>query len=197
MIHDPRNPNISLEVWLILDGGSQKSYLSEHAQRLLKLEPTQEQSLSIATFGSGEGNVKVCPVVDVGMYLRGYPPMLLTLYVMPTIGKPLVRQPISACVNKYLHLVGLELAVSSSSGSNLPIDVLIGSDYYWQLVTGSVCRGTNGPVAIHTKLGWVLSGPSTCGDTDQVAMNLSVTHILHSETNPAEPCALSDQLRAF
>ena len=56
MIHQPSNPDI------ILDGGSQKSYLSERAQRLLKLEPSLEQPLSIATFGSGKGRVKVCPV---------------------------------------------------------------------------------------------------------------------------------------
>ena len=46
----------------------------------------------------------------------------------------------------------------------MPIDILIGSDYYWQLVTGSICRGTSGPVAVHTKLGWVLSGPSSLDD---------------------------------
>ena len=160
MIHHPSNLDISLEVRLILDGGSQKSYLSERAQRLLKLEPSQEQPLSIATFGSGKGRVKVCPVVDVGMCLRGYPSVSLTLYVMPTICEPLVGQPISACAGEYPHLLGLELADSSSNSSTLPIDALIGSDYYWQLVTGGVCRGTSGPVAIHTKLGWVLSGPS-------------------------------------
>ena len=40
------------------------------------------------------------------------------------------------------------------------IDVLIGSDYYWQLVSGRVVRGDDGPVALHTNLGWVLTGPA-------------------------------------
>jgi len=79
----------------------------------------------------------------------------------------------------------------------MPVDVLIGSDYYWQLVTGSICRGASGPIAIHTKLGWVLSGPSSHDEPDQCAMNLSVTHVLHAETHSVEPCALDDQLRAF
>ena len=195
VIHHLSNPDISLEVCLILDGGSQKSYLSERAQRLLKLEPSQDQPLSIAMLGSGKGRVKVCPVVDVGMYLRGYPSMSLTLVVMPTICEPLVGQPISAPAGKYPHLSGPEFkADSSSNSSTLPIDALIGSDYYWQLVTGGVCRSTSGPVAIHTKLGWVLLGLSPCGDTDQVAMNLSITHVLHFGANHIEPCALSDQL---
>ena len=39
------------------------------------------------------------------------------------------------------------------------MDVLIGSDYYWYLVTGAVVpKEYGGPTAIHTKLEWVLSG---------------------------------------
>ena len=197
VIHHPCDPNISLAIRLILDGGSQKSYISERARGLLNLEATEEKSLSIATFGSAKGSTKVCPIVSVGMCLRGYPSMSLTLYVMPTICEPLVGQPVSACVKQYPHLLGLELADSSNSGSRMPIDMLIGSDYYWQLVTGSVCRGANGPIAVHTKLGWVLSGPSLCDKSGRCAMNLSVTHVLHSETHSVEPCALDEQLRAF
>ena len=28
-----------------------------------------------------------------------------------------------------------------------------------EIVTGRICRGRSGPIAIETKLGWVLSGP--------------------------------------
>ena len=90
----------------------------------------------------------------------------------------------------------MELADFSDNDSSLPVDVLIGSDYYWQLVTGSVCRGANGPTAVHTKLGWVLSGPSSHDKPGRYSMNLSVTHVLHAETH-TESCALDEQLRAF
>ncbi len=69
--------------------------------------------------------------------------MPLSLYVVPTICEPLVGQPVSACIEHHPHLVGLELADCSASDSALPVDVLIGSDYYWALVTGSVCRGSS------------------------------------------------------
>ncbi len=43
---------------------------------------------------------------------------------------------------------------------DMPINILIGSDYYWQFITGETRRGRNGgPVAVKTHLGWVLSGP--------------------------------------
>ena len=123
----------------------------------MKLEPSQEQTLSVATIGSGKGRVKVCPVVDVGMCLKGYPLMSLILYIMPTNFEPRDGQPISTCASEYPHLSGLELADPSRNSSTLPIDALISSNHYWQLVRGGVCRGTGGLVAINTNLGWVLS----------------------------------------
>ena len=39
------------------------------------------------------------------------------------------------------------------------VDILIGYDQYWNVVTGEVRKGTSGPTAINTILGWVLSGP--------------------------------------
>ena len=121
--------------------------------------------------------------------------MSLILYVMLTLREPLVGQPILPVLMNIPHLSGLELADTSSNSSTLPINALISSDYYWQLVKGVVCRGTSGLVAIHTKLGWVLSGPSSRGDADRVAMNLSITHVLHSEANHihVELSALSNQ----
>ena len=197
VIHDPDKPQVSLEVRLLLDSGSQKSYISERARGLLHLDTRGEQSLSIATFGSDRGSVKVCPIVSVGMHLKGYPSMSLSLYVVNTICEPLVGQPLTTCIEQHSHLLGLELADFSSSDSSLPVDVLIGSDYYWELVTGSVCRGASGPTAVHTKLGWVLSGPLSHNDPSQCAMNLSVTHVLHSGTVSEYPHTLGDQLRAF
>ena len=123
--------------------------------------------------------------------------MSLTLYVMPTICEPLSRQPLSLCVDKYPHLRGLELADSVKSESNMSIDVLIGSDHYWQLVTGSIRRGVEGPIAVHTKLGWVVSGPSCLAISGQCPMNLNVTHMLHAETHSVDMCSLDDQLRSF
>ena len=62
-------------------------------------------------------------------------------------------------------------------------------------MTGSVCKGTSGSTAVHTKLGWVLSGPSAQGDSHQGAVNLSITYVLHAGTDNS--CTLDDQLQAF
>ena len=197
MIHNPDLADTSLEVRLLFDGGSQRSYLSERARDLLNLKPCGEQSLSIATFGSSRRTKKVCPIVNVCLTLKGYPRITMTLYVVPTICEPLTEQPISDCVQAHPHLLGLDLADSSNPTSGLPVDLLVGADYYWKLVTGNVCRGEGGPTAIHTKLGWVLSGPSSPGNSENSLVNLSVTHVLHTGTDLNTDYALDNQLSAF
>ena len=67
--------------------------------------------------------------------------MPLMLYVM-SICELLDGQPTSVCVKQYPHLMELELADSLESGSKIPVDVLIGANYYWQLVTGSILSGS-------------------------------------------------------
>lgn len=130
ILHNPSNPAASLEVRLLLDTGSQKSYITERARSLLSLESKGEQHLSIATFGSDREQTKVCPIVHVGMQLRDYPSMALSLYVVPTICEPLISQPINVCMVQNPGLMG-----------RLQVDVLIGSDYYWDLVFAGVMGG--------------------------------------------------------
>ena len=53
------------------------------------------------------------------------------------------------------------------SKDELEIDVLIGADYLWEFQKGTTIRGgPEEPVAVHTELGWVLSGPLKRRDVD-------------------------------
>ena len=61
-------------------------------------------------------------------------------------------------VSNYTHLKCLDLADSGSLRQGA-IDILIGSDYYWQVVTGETVNGDSGPVAMSSIFGWLSSGP--------------------------------------
>ena len=94
----------------------------------------------------------------------------------------------------------LDLADSADINSRLPVhvDILVGCDYYWELVTGGICRGLKGPTAIHTKLGWVLSGPIQ--STESVVQSTAcvvTTHLLQADSRPVGSVQLSEQLRSF
>ena len=73
--------------------------------------------------------------------------------------------------------------------SEVWVDVTIGSDYYWRLVMGSICRGVEVPIAVHMTFGSVLSGPSCLTTQEHCAMNLSATYVLHAETHSVDMCS--------
>lgn len=81
--------------------------VGQRARELLHLDAIKEQSLSIATFGSDRGRMKVCPNVNVGICFRGNPSMSLSLhYVVLTICEPLVGQPMAAYIEQHPHPQG-------------------------------------------------------------------------------------------
>ena len=121
--------------------------------------------------------------------------------VVPHICEPIAPQPLSVCMESCEHLSQLELA-DPESDHPLEVDVLIGSDYYWKLATGEVRCGTTGPVAIGTRLGWVLSGPGPPIRTEIPVISLMTTHTLTIGTeSPSSDSTsnrdLDNQLRLF
>ena len=64
-------------------------------------------------------------------------------------------------VNQFPHLRDLELAdMAVNKDQSSQIDILIGSDYYWCVVTSDIISGESGPVALSSHFGWLLSGPT-------------------------------------
>ncbi len=130
--------------------------------------------------------------------MKGCPNASLSLHVVPTICEPLAHQPITASVETHCHLARLDLADWADGSSSLPVDLLVGCDHYWDLVTGSICRGEKGPTAIHTKLGWVLSGLAQApNQVMQSSACIVTTHLLRVDSQPVELMQLDEQLRSF
>lgn len=55
------------------------------------------------------------------------------------------------------YLQGLRLANPVTRSGNFEISLLIGADYYWQFVGDHIVCG-EGPTALQSKLGYLLSG---------------------------------------
>ena len=110
LVYNPCFPQSSLKVRIVLDSGSQRSYVSNRVRDALSLVPEKQQRVSIATFGSGEGTFQMVEVVKVGMTLNGNENKKLTLFAVPhNICEPLSEQPVTLCMNTYEHLCNLDL----------------------------------------------------------------------------------------
>ena len=89
----------------------------------------------------------------------------------PTICAPL---PATIDTSEYPHLDGLELSdfdPCNSNSNNDSIDILVGADHYWDLVIGDIIHGRNGPTAVSSKLGWLLSGWSKQPQSDSSTLS--------------------------
>ena len=107
----------------------------------------------IKTFGSEQEEERVCNVVKIGLRTVSGVRLELSFHSVPMICEPLSHQPISLCKTTYGHLAPLSLADFDDGGTEMPVDLLIGSDHYWTIVTGEVVRGETGPIALGTHLG--------------------------------------------
>ena len=72
------------------------------------------------------------------------------------------------------------LADHSNGDLKSEVDILIGCDQYWDVVTREIRKGTSGPRAINTMLGWVLFGPVENHSQQRLesSVNVSATHVL-------------------
>ena len=66
------------------------------------------------------------------------------------------------------QLLGRQIADKRLSEQNRRIDLLVGNDYLYDIIFGKVIRGNTGPVAISSKLGWIISG-KTPGSLESTA----------------------------
>ena len=60
--------------------------------------------------------------------------------------------------NHYPYLHGLPPAHPVRSDDNFEINLLIGADFYWNIVQDRIVCG-NGPTAVESKIGYLLLGP--------------------------------------
>ena len=75
----------------------------------------------------------------------------------PKLAAPL-QNSVRTEISKMLYLKDLQLAYPVTEDDNFEITVLVGADYYWTFIQDHVIRG-NGPTAVKSCLGYLLSGP--------------------------------------
>ena len=93
------------------------------------------------------------------------------------------------------ELKGLKLADRLQSSQNLDVDIIIGNDYYGQLITGKIIKTENEAlIAIESKFGWLLSGPVQNESNHENHLNTLCQRI---EIMPVEESKLDNLLTKF
>ena len=78
------------------------------------------------------------------------------------------------------------------------IDILIGSNFYWNVVTDELRRGEYGPIAVSSRFGWLLSGPiQTLGPVESTHVHMIISGDLDSAAPSDEHNELIETLQRF
>ena len=185
----------SVKVRILFDNGSQRTYITNNLQRKLGLTPKKSESIQLNTFGDNKFRKQTCSNVQLVLENSSGEKIDLTALSVPVICSPL---PPAVDVD-YPHLEGLELADPLDEDNESRIDILIGSDFYWNIVTGDIIRGGSGPIAVRSKLGWLLTGPSEgyVSSDDKITSNLIIAGESDDFLTVNERDSLTDSLKQF
>ena len=166
----------SKKVHILFDSGAQRSYITKELQKSLNLKPLRVERIVLNVFGKEGGKIINVDVVKFKVETVT-DKIFMEALCIPTISARLSNQNSQYVLSQnYPHLQGLSIA-NSSSKTSFDVDLLVGLDFYYSFITGNVKRGQIGePIAIESKLGWILTGPLK---SNLVQTYLSDTHILH------------------
>ncbi|XP_060569657.1 uncharacterized protein LOC132728064 [Ruditapes philippinarum] len=142
---------------ILFDEGAQRSFITKELAEKLKLKPNGSDTISLASFGGKSEQCRHIPTDRVFLHVEHREIIPLDVLIVPTIAVPLPNLQKNVKCLKYIE--GLKLAHPiTDTDDDFEISLLIGADYFWQIVQNKVVRG-NGPTAVKSKLGYLLSGP--------------------------------------
>ncbi|XP_076081076.1 uncharacterized protein LOC143051991 [Mytilus galloprovincialis] len=166
----------STEANILLDEGAQRSFITETLAEKLDLVSSGNEVVHLSGFGEQNRQVRHMKSATVHIQTDEGENIPLNVLIIPEIAMPLQIHVKS--VTNMRHLRGLKLAHPVSDDDMFEIEILIGADYYWSIVGDDIIRG-EGPTAVESRLGYLLSGPimtSTCTTSRSSILNVIVSH---------------------
>ena len=161
-ITEMKNATMSLMLLgrVFLDLCCSRTYITKRVQQYLELPQIGlTEPFSVAGFGGHTTPKEQRPLVQVGLQKGRSETVYVKAAVVDVVCSPIQGKRVDIAKEEYGHLYGMQLA-DDGTEEPVQIEMLIGADYYWDIVFGEVVRGKKGPVAMRTKFGYVLSGRS-------------------------------------
>ena len=102
---------------IILDSGSQRSYITKPLKDELSLPVKCQETMLIKTFGSQDEKLQICDAVCRGVKLPDGTDMKISAYSVPFICEPLTGQTVALARNMYKHLTEFTLPITQQEQS--------------------------------------------------------------------------------
>jgi len=173
---------------VLLDSASQRTFMTNQLAQRLKLSIKHKECLSVSTFGASKATNIDTYVVNFKVYTNDGSDLTLSANVLKQITGSIQRNPLLQKDLEFLKLFPsnkLADAIPSTSKS-VAVDLLIGSDYFWDIVSGDKVTLPSGMFMIPSKFGYIITGK--CFDNQQRSQdNQSHAFLVTTEINHIIP----------
>ena len=139
-----------VEANVLFDGGSDLSFVTQDLVKKLDLKKSGEERFSFSGFGDAESGPRTKRKV-YNLELGG---ISVKLAGIDTLCAEMYRSPVPRQV---ISKFNIEFSEDFEVGRSIKVDILIGLDYYWELVSPEWVQ-IDSLVAQKTRCGWMLSG---------------------------------------
>ena len=152
---------------VLLDSASQRTFMTNQLAQTLKLSIKHKECLSVSTFGASKAANIDTYVINFKVFTNDGSDLTLSANVLKQITGSIQRNPLLQKDLEFLKLFPsnkLADAIPSTSKS-VAVDLLIGSDYFWDIVSGDKVTLPSGMFMVPSKLGYIITGK--CFDDQQ------------------------------
>lgn len=141
---------------VLLDSGSTRSYITESLAQHLELKTVNTELVEVNAFGSVHGKKMEVSIVNFKLCGPRFS-KIISASTTPVICSPVINNRLNR--DQISSLSEFQLADRDIlREQELVVDILIGADFYWDIITGNIRECGVGPLLLESRLGWVLSG---------------------------------------
>ena len=165
---------------ILFDEGAQRSFISKHLAETLDLTPFKQEAIMLSTFGATKPTLCILDLAIVHVIALFGETIPIKVLIILKIAV-LLQSNVYKHLHSFPYLHGMRLTHPIESAEKFPITLLIGADHYCGIVGDDIIRG-NGPTAMQSKLGYLLSGPvSSTAITSEATTNIFFVMTSHKE----------------
>ena len=143
---------------ILMDTGSSRTYITEDIVNRLGLKPLENDKLSVYTFGLSKPKEIVSPIVSLTLKSKYGNTIDIRANVVPKISGNIQRVPIPLKDRFSLHKKFKLADTLPQQVESFTLGILIGSDYYNEIVKSEKVEIQKGLYIINSKFGWIMTG---------------------------------------
>ena len=172
-------------VKVLLDSASHRFFMTEKLAKQLQLTPQYKESLSVSNFAARKPQDVSTYVVEFNVITKDKCCMHFHANVIEQITGPIQRGPLQPADMDFLGSISTDRFADSipTVGNSEPyaVDLLIGLDYFWSVVSMEKIVLPSGLFLISSKIGYILTGsyldPTNCQKGIPVSSYLVMTQV--------------------